>query len=751
MWYLALFCTPLVSFLREGGETDQEDCACAIAYWTRGLLRNGPHTRLLGTERAGPEASAMAATSRASASGATTTCGGGEEAPGVLASPLFVPGTPCAFSPQERRFLALSGPDGRLRVWETASSRLHHEYVPSAHLSAACTCLAWAPPGAGGGRQSPGSKEGPQRKKRKSEAVVAGEQLDLLAIGTAVGSILLYSTVKGELQSKLNGHDNKINCVRWHQDNGCLYSCSDDKHIVEWNVETCKVKCKWKGDNSSVSSLCISPDGRMLLSAGRSIKLWDLETKEVYRHFTGHAAAVSTLRFITIRPPNENQPFDGITGLYFLSGAVHDRLLSVWQVRSDRKERNAVLSFTVTDEPIHIDLTISESKDEPVKLAVVCRDGQLHLFEQVLNGSCKKPLTSQCSIQIATPGEGNDSTPKPVPILAAAFCPDKESLLIVYGNSLQPVIEKVSLNSTESHVCLVRDVKKTLMLKTEMAVTKVKTPIVNSEVKMLVPGIPGHSAAIRSSVSGEKTEIKRKSTTDGKEQTLEDRLGAMDIDVMKMKQTSGLPQTDNFAVLLVQGLESSDPEILNKVLQTKKEAVIKKTVARMPVHAVVPLLHELTKRLQGHPYSASQMVRWLKSVLTTHASYLSTLPDLVPQLGMLYQLMESRVKTLQKLSRLHGKLYLIITQVAALEQAQDVTDVDQTAKLVYEEESSEEGSDDEMVVEKDSDENWDEDDEGEESENDKQNKLSDDEQEMAIEKEINGESDLDPENESEEE
>lgn len=33
---------------------------------------------------------------------------------------------------------------------------------------------------------------------------------------------------------------------------------------------------------------------------------------------------------------------------------------------------------------------------------------------------------------------------------------------------------------------------------------------------------------------------------------------------MKVKQPSGsLPQTDNFAVLLVQGLESSDPVILN--------------------------------------------------------------------------------------------------------------------------------------------------------------------------------------------
>ncbi|XP_010072789.1 PREDICTED: WD repeat-containing protein 43-like [Pterocles gutturalis] len=110
---------------------------------------------------------------------------------------------------------------------------------------------------------------------------------------------------------------------------------------------------------------------------------------------------------------------------------------------------------------------------------------------------------------------------------------------------------------------------------------------------------------------------------------------------------------------------------------------------------------------------------------------------------MLYQLMESRVKTLQKLSRLHGRLFILVTQVAASEAVQDVTEVNQTAKLVYEDESSgEEGSDDEMMADKDSDENWDEDEEKEEQS---------DEQEMTVEKEINGDSDLEPENESEEE
>ncbi|XP_067883786.1 WD repeat-containing protein 43 [Heterodontus francisci] len=642
----------------------------------------------------------------------------------------------CAFSPGPAECLASAAADGRIRVWNTQGSGLRHEYVPSSHLSATCSCLSWAPPRCF-------RQEFPQKKKRRSEDVRADEELDLLAIGTAVGSILLYSVVKGELQSKLGGgHDSKVNCVRWHQENDCLYSCSDDKHIVEWSVPTGKVKCKWKAEKGSISCLCLSPDGKMLLSAGRGIKLWNLETKEVYRKFTGHATTVSSLTFSTIRPPNDSQPFDGITGLYFLSGAVHDRLLNVWQVRSDGKDKNAVLSFTLTDEPIYVDLTTSGDREDPVKLAVVCRDGQMLLFEHILNGYCKKPLSPTCTVQIATSGRGMDT--RPVPILAAAFCSDRQSILIAYNNVLHPIIERVTLNTTESHICLVRDTQTTVALATETALTKVKTPIVTPAVKVLVPGIPGHNTSMKSALmESRKSEAKRKKDTQS-ERSIEERLCAMDIDVMKMKSTSGLPQTDSFAVLLVQGLESSDSSILNKVLQTKKDSLIKATIARLPVPAVVPLLQEITRRLQGHPYSAVLMVKWLKAVFTLHASYLSTLPNLVPQLGVLYQLMESRVKTLQKLSRLHGKLYLLVTQVAASEKVQDVSSVNQTAKLVYEEESSDdENSEDELMADQESDENWEEDEKEERADDPK----------MHIDKEISEDSgeDMHTENESEEE
>uniref|UniRef100_A0A8C2XN95 WD repeat domain 43 n=1 Tax=Cyclopterus lumpus TaxID=8103 RepID=A0A8C2XN95_CYCLU len=516
---------------------------------------------------------------------------------------------PCVFSPKSRQYLALCAQDGRLRIWNTDSKTLHQEYVPSAHLSATCICIAWGP--------CRTVKDGPQRKKRKSEAGQAAEKADLLAMGTAAGSVLIYSTAKGALHCTLDGgHSGGVNCVQWHPEDSLLYSASDDTNIIEWDLQTGKARSKWKADRAAVTSLCVSPDGKLLLSAGLIIKMWDLDTKEVYRKFTGHSTAVTTLRFATTRPPDSN-------GLYFLSGAAHDRLLSVWQVREDGKDKNSVVSFTLTDEPLHVDLVASNSKEEAVRLAVVCKDGQLHLFEHFLNGPCKKPLSPSCTVQMS---DTKDS-PVPIPLLAAALGAGMQTVLLSYGNHLQPVMEKVEINTAERHVCLTRDVQTSLSLSIETAVSKVKTPVVNAKGRVLVPGLPGHQAPVKGSLQGSE---KRKKDTDTKEVgSHEDRLREIDLSTVStdkgaLKGTASL-QTDNFAVLLVQGLESSDTNILNKVFQTRKEIVIKKTVARLPIPAVLPLVEEITKRLQGHPFT--------------------------------------RVKMFHKLTKLHGKLYLLMTQV----------------------------------------------------------------------------------------
>uniref|UniRef100_A0A9J8AVP9 WD repeat domain 43 n=1 Tax=Cyprinus carpio carpio TaxID=630221 RepID=A0A9J8AVP9_CYPCA len=634
---------------------------------------------------------------------------------------------PCSFSPKSQRFLALCAQDGRLRIWNTDSKTLQQEYVPSAHLSAACTCVTWGPCRA--------VQEVPQRKRRKCEAGSTPEQSDLLALGTAAGSVLIYSTVKGDLHCTLEGgHSGPVNSVQWHPEDSVLYSGSDDTHIAEWDLQTGKVRCKWKADRSAVSSLCISPDGKLLLSAGMTIKMWNLETKEVYRKFTGHSTMVTTLCFATTRPPDSN-------GMYFLSGAAHDRLLSVWQVRSDGKDKNSVVSFTLTDEPQHIDLQTSNSKDEAVRLAVVCKDGQLHLFEHFLNGPCKKPLSPVCSLQVSTM---KGDSPVPVPLLAAALCADRQNLMLAYGHHLQPVMEKTPFNTSERHVCLVRDVHGTLSLSVDTAVSKVKTPVVNKQSKVLVPGLPGHKAPIKLTPN----EAEKRKKTDS---TTEERLEQIELSVEGRdagKGSSSL-QTDSFAVLLVQGLESKDERILTKIFQTKKEMLIKNTVARLPPSAVLPLLEEVFCHFDIVKY-------WFKAVLTQHTSYLSSLPDLVSQLGSIYHMIESRVKLYQQLTRLHGKLYLLMTQVATNNSAEKVGNISHKAQLVYEEESSdeEEGSGDEGRPEDDSD-NWEEDEAAmevtEDKKNHKDDEEDDEEEDMNDESKANGDSDLDPENESEEE
>ncbi|CAL8285732.1 unnamed protein product [Lota lota] len=637
-------------------------------------------------------------------------------------------GLPCVFSPKSRQYLALCAQDGRLRIWNTDSKTLHQEYVPSAHLSATCTCIAWGP--------CRTVKEGPQRKKRKSEAVLVEEKADLLAMGTAAGTVLIYSTAKGALHCTLDGgHSGEVNCVEWHPQDGLLYSGSDDTQIVEWDLQTGKSRCKWKADRAAVTSLCVSPDGKLLLSAGQTIKMWDLETKEVYRKFTGHSTAVTTLCFATTRPPDGN-------GLYFLSGAAYDRLLSVWQVRDDGKDKNSVVSFTLTDEPLHIDLYSSNSKEEAMRLAVVCKDGQLHLFEHFLNGPCKKPLSPSCTVQMS----GVEDSPVPIPLLATALGTDSRSVMLAYGNHLQPVMERVEVNSSERHICLTRDVKTTLSLSVDANVSKVKTPLVNTKSKVLVPGLPGHQAPITMTSLGSE---KRKLGSKTKEMSIEERLEEIDLSTVSAQKgrVKGHPslQMDNFAVLLVQGLESEDAEILNKVFQNKKEMQIKKTVARLPLPAVLPLVNQITKRLQGHPLAALLMVRWLKAVLMQHTSYLSSLPDLVNQLGVLYHMIESRVKMFHRLNKLNGKLHLLITQVATSNICID-TEVDHTAKLIYEEESSEDdASGDEGLPDDDNSDNWEE----EEEDGLMEGQNSDDD--GRLESKTNGDEDMEHENESEEE
>eukprot|EP00058_Branchiostoma_floridae_P019053 XP_002604542.1 hypothetical protein BRAFLDRAFT_122327 [Branchiostoma floridae] len=604
----------------------------------------------------------------------------------------------CQFSPPAADCLARASADGRLQLWDTDSGALRQEYTPSAHLSATCSCLAWGPL-----REA---RNEHKKRKRKSDQMSALSSLDIVAMGTTAGTILLYSVVKGDLQSQLTGgHDDIVNCLCWRAEENSLFSCSDDQHIVEWTVTTAQVKCKWKADRGPVQTISLGPGGKTLLSAARTIKLWDLEKREVLLSFTGHASLVTSLLFATLPPPTANGRRKSVTnqeaavdGLYFLSGATHDRLMNAWQIKMKSKEKTAVVSFSLTEEPVYVDVLRPRQKDQPAHLAVVTRNGDLHIFKFILNGRGKKPLTPQHTIQVAT--QGGEATPTPLPIIAAQFCQDLDTTMrIAYGTGLRPAFERINCSSLEKHTCLIRADPGRSAITLEEDAGKVKTPGKAKEVTVLAPGHMTHAAAPSS---------KNKKKLTPKDLSIQERLDVISTDQGQTSGGDATPRADTLAVLLTQGLQSEDSDILQRVFASANESLIRNTVQRIPMSLVVPLLKEVTRRMHGRAGSG-MTVQWLRAVLETHTSYLMTCPDVLSSLGSLYELLDSRVATFSKLSRLQGKLKLVLSQ--ELQYVEQVCEGFLTVDLVVFTESSDEqdeAMEDLLHGHPDSDEDWEE-------------------------------------------
>ncbi|XP_078345072.1 WD repeat-containing protein 43-like isoform X2 [Oculina patagonica] len=640
-------------------------------------------------------------------------------------------GTRCAFD-NNGRILALLSPDGRLKIWDCTAGSLKHEYTSPSHLSTSCTCLRWS--------RTSRTTTTQRKKKQKTSRQSTNADVDSIALGTSSGDVLVYNVAAGEVNQRLEGgHDNRVNDLCWSEDDSTLYSCSNDKHITEWNTENGQRKCKWKADKHGVRCIRLGPKGNTLLSAGRSIKLWDLKTKETLRRFTGHASPVSQLLFIPIplsHDSNANHiPSNGISGHYFISGAEQERLMNIWYVNLDAHDKNALVSLSLTDEPVAVDVVRHSNREKPIHIAVASKDGQLHIFEYSLNGGGKKPLRPTKTVQLAS-SEKKDGTPSPIPVLCVHLLSEAEpEVLIAYGSTVKPQFETLAYSTMEEHTCLMRENTSNLLLsesshkpfqvdKGQASFTAVTTLSLGN-MALATP------AAVSES---DQTKIKDKTrdqrTERPEEQSIEDRLKAINTastETQKRKR-SGPPTADSLAQMLIQALHSQDNTLLEDVLwHGKKESVMKNTIKRLPVTLAIPFLKELMHKMEATPWRGEHLVLWIKHILSAHMSYLMTVPDLVHSLSGLYAMMESRVGAFTKLCKLQGRLDLMLSQVDS--QSYNTADEDEHVEpaVVYQEEDSEEEPLVPMETEhSESDENWEEEEEDEvasESEEESENEI----------------------------
>lgn len=118
----------------------------------------------------------------------------------------------------------------------------------------------------------------------------------------------------------------------------------------------------------------------------------------------------------------------------------------------------------------------------------------------------------------------------------------------------------------------------------------------------------------------------------------------------------------------------------------------------LPTNHIINLVRELNKRLQGHAQSGLSIIKWLKCVLMIHTSYLMSYPDLIDSLGSVYEMMNARTKLFPQLSKLQGKLQLVMNQVTSQAESLKTNDKDGQPLLYYQDSASEDEQFEEELI-----------------------------------------------------
>ncbi|KAL6748416.1 hypothetical protein V8C86DRAFT_3146742 [Haematococcus lacustris] len=185
--------------------------------------------------------------------------------------------------------LALASPDGRIRVFDSATGRLKvtlgaadgqafDQEQGNGSLSERHTCIAWAHKG-----------------KKK-----AGAQL--LLAGTAAGDVKAYDTQLGELKWRNRGLvEGGVFCIAAsspgssQQQSVVVGGADGQLHLLGLakgsQLESIPVS------KHPVTAAAVAPQGSAVLVAGSSMGLWDSQSQTRLAKYTGHANSTRTLVF----------------------------------------------------------------------------------------------------------------------------------------------------------------------------------------------------------------------------------------------------------------------------------------------------------------------------------------------------------------------------------------------------------------------------------------------------------------------
>merc|ERR1712226_885581 len=238
------------------------------------------------------------------------------------------------FSPTGQE-LAITTHDGRMTIWDAQTRQIKHQYIPSKHHSAVCTCLSWMPlkdtscSNVSRKRKTSTSSltNGNDNSPSKSDSLNSKigtssdkQRSDTIALGTLSGSILIYSLKNGDVvsqYSKESAHNGRVNDIAWNSGSSEIFSCSLDGFICQIDIKASKLMSKFHANHNDTSSgktnsasrkslgrgreplhsICLHPTERSVIVGSLSRLTWmDLDTKSPLKTLEGgHVGVVTSL------------------------------------------------------------------------------------------------------------------------------------------------------------------------------------------------------------------------------------------------------------------------------------------------------------------------------------------------------------------------------------------------------------------------------------------------------------------------
>ncbi|KAA8548977.1 hypothetical protein F0562_000661 [Nyssa sinensis] len=570
-----------------------------------------------------------------------------------------------AFSPS-LDFLAISTGDGRIKIWDTSKGLVQIEFadIGSAdgtdlfiksergHLSIDYTCMKWF--------------SWDKKKKRKLGS-------SLLVLGTGSGDVLALDVSAGQLKWRVSDcHPGGVSAISFPTNGSCIYTAGADGTICELDSMTGNLLGKFKASTKAISSMSVSPDGKILATAAAQLKIFNSDHKKIQK-FSGHPGAVRCMIF------SED-------GKYVLSSASGERYVAVWRIDGSKKQ-SACCVLAMDHSAVLLDsrcIDTGDLDDAGLSVLAISEMGICYFWygKNIEELRYAKPTKVSLSIDDKFSKNQKGAVPS---IFAAKLQgivkPASAHMFVAYGLLIKPSFEKISvhsgtdikLNSSPDGILLPirQSHKSTKYSDVQNGVTALDRA--NAEDALLpMPKIFDFNDKKKrhqySSIGPEEVTAENLVNGKGQAKPLANR---DDVDKIGV-DTNVISLEDRLRMLGI--LDDKDDPLSNSVLDstTLKGISLEASMPPKKMKAAIlsmgpsdayKLLRVLMTMWQSRSCSGNYVLPWICCLLVNHSDYVTSQEPGTQMLDSLYKLTKSKGEAVQSLLQLSGRLQLVTAQI----------------------------------------------------------------------------------------